>query len=258
MREHIDNPASYLFHFLFLHAACGQRRGSQPDSGSHKGRTGFKRHRILINRDSGYVKRMFSIFAGNILAGQIHQHQMIVSAAGHQLIPRIHDAGGKLFRVSQHLLLIRLELGPQSLSEGNCLRRNDVHERSTLNTWKNLTVEALFHISDIGASGQNHAAARSAQSLMRGGGRDMCMRQRRRMEFSRHQTGNMRHIHHQPGSDLIRNFAEPGEINHPGVCACPGHNQGGLVLPCQAFHRIVIDQTSLFFHAIGNDMKKTS
>src|SRR5260370_742419 len=70
-----------------------------------------------------------------------------------------------------------------------------------------------------GVSGSNRmpfllqvTAARSAQRLMRGRRRNVGMGHRRSMHAPRDQPGEMRHVHHQIGPDVVGDLAEAFKI----------------------------------------------
>ncbi len=74
------------------------------------------------------------------------------------------------------------------------LRGNEVHKRTALNAGKNRRVDLFGNVLVIG---QDQAASRAPQGLMGRGGHDMRVRKRAGMNASRHEAGEMRHIHHQ-------------------------------------------------------------
>jgi hypothetical protein len=64
----------------------------------------------------------------------------------------------------------------------------------------------------IAIIGENHAAARAAQGLVRRGRRKMSVRKWRRMRASRHEPGKMSDVDHEISADRIADLPEPREI----------------------------------------------
>ena len=69
------------------------------------------------------------------------------------------------------------------------------------------TAELIF-LASLLVVGQDHAAARAAQRLVRRGGHDMGVRERDGMRAAGDQPGEMRHVDHQIGADLVGDLAE--------------------------------------------------
>ena len=97
---------------------------------------------------------------------------------------------GEGLGVGDDLRRVVAELGAQSLGKRNSLGRHDVHQRPAL-----LAGEYRF----IDGGGQilvadDQSGARTAQSFVRGGGRDLRMGNGRRMHAARDESGNMRHV----------------------------------------------------------------
>ena len=69
------------------------------------------------------------------------------------------------------------------------------------------TAELIF-LRELLVVGEDQAAARAAQRLVRGRGDDMGVRERARMRAAGHEAGEMRHVDHQVGADLVGDLAE--------------------------------------------------
>jgi len=78
------------------------------------------------------------------------------------------------------------------------------------------------------------------------------------MNASRHQTGNMSHINHKEGTNLICDLPESGKINKSRIGAGTGHNHLGLVLKGELFNLIHVDLFSITINPIRNKIKKLS
>ena len=71
-----------LPHFLFFHAARGERRGADADAARLHRRVGVKRDGVLVHRDSGLAQGFFGFAAEHALAEDIDQHQVSIRSAG--------------------------------------------------------------------------------------------------------------------------------------------------------------------------------
>ncbi len=70
---------------------------------------------------------MLGVFAGQALAGQVHQNQVVVRAAGNQVKTCRQQFLSQSLRIGQNLLAIFLKAGLQSLAQGNRLGGNHMH-----------------------------------------------------------------------------------------------------------------------------------
>ena len=92
--------------------------------------------------------------------------------------------------------------------------------------------------------GQDHAAARAAQSLVRGSGDEVGDADRAGVIARRDQTGIVRHVHEQVGADAVGDGAEAFPVDDQRISGSTGHDHLRLVLVGQFLHLVVID---LFF-----------
>ncbi len=72
------------------------------------------------------------ILAGDVAADQAQQEQMVVGAAGDDLIAARGESRGHGARVRQHLALVVAEFRLQRLEQRHRLGRDDVHQRAAL------------------------------------------------------------------------------------------------------------------------------
>ena len=98
-------------------------------------------------------------------------------------------------------------------------------------------VELLIHF----IAGEDHAAARSSQCLMRGRCRHMRVRDRAGMESRRHESGDVRHIDHQIRADFVSDLAETLEIDRARVSAGAGNDHFRPALLRDLQHIVIID-----------------
>ena len=73
------------------------------------------------------VQPLFEILAGAIQRGEIHQHQVVVCAAGNQAQPLLLQFRRQRRRVFHDLLLIGLEIVAHGFLQAHGLAGDDVH-----------------------------------------------------------------------------------------------------------------------------------
>ena len=117
---------------------------------------------------------------------------------------------GQRIGIFQHLLLIRFEGRLQRLMESHRLGCDHMHQRATLQAGENRAVDFLGNLFIIH---QNDAAARSAQTLVRGRGHDMGMRHRVGIRTTGDQARVVRHIHQQIGTDVFGDFRKTRPVD---------------------------------------------
>ena len=75
------------------------------------------------------------------------------------------------------------------------------------------------------------------------------------VDASGHETGEMRHIHEQFGTDLVGDLTKRFEIDNAWIGRSPGKDHLGLVLARQVTHLVEVDAMSVWPNAIGNDVE---
>ncbi len=108
---------------------------------------------------------------------------MVVGAAGNDIKTAFNQGFGQRLGVLHDLCGIVLELGLQRFTEGNSLGGDDVHQRAALQAGEDGGVELLRQILVVG---EDHAATRAAQGLVRRRGRDVAVREWRRVLVTSH------------------------------------------------------------------------
>src|SRR5690606_9097730 len=88
-------------------------------------------------------------------------------------------------------------------------------------------------LGELLVGGQDHATARAAEGLVRGGGDHVRVRHRVGVQAGGDQPGEVRHVHHQVGADLVGDLPEPLEVQLPRVGRPTGDDQLRLVLARQ-------------------------
>ena len=92
---------------------------------------------------------------------------------------------------------------------------------------------------------QHHAAARAAQRLVRGGGDDLGVRHRVEVageDLARDQAGEVRHVDHERGADLVGDLPHDPEVHQPRVGGVAGHDDQRPELAGGGAQRVVVEQ----------------
>ena len=172
---------------------------------------------------------------------------MRIRAAGDQIGAALLKTAGKRLGVGDHRLGIGLELGLQRLAERHGLGGDDVHQRAALEAGEDRRIDLL---GDGFVVGQDHAAARAAQGLVRGRRHDMRMAEGRRVLTRGDEAGKMRHIHQEKRSHLIADFTKALEVEVARVSGAAGDDQLRLVLSRKPLDFIEIDEMVVAANAI--------
>ncbi len=75
---------------------------------------------------------------------------------------------------------------------------------------------------------ENESGARTAQGLVRGGGDDVRVRDRRGMGTAGDEAGEVRHVDEKVGADLVRDGAHAGEVKLARIGAAAADDEFGL------------------------------
>src|SRR5580658_3407798 len=179
--QRFRDPARDGPHLRLLHATCRQRRGADADAARLQRRIRVVRNRVLIHCDFGDAQRGLSFRAQHATPEDIYQHNVRIRSAGdHSVARSLHGLSQRL-RVRNYLRRVGPELRLQRFAEGNRLRRDNVHQRSTLlareDTAINTSSELLL--------AENQSRARPTQRFVRRRSHHMRVRHGRRMHTTR-------------------------------------------------------------------------
>src|SRR5215469_404712 len=119
------------------------------------------------------------------------------------------QAGGKRFGVQDNLALIFAELRLERFMKANGFCRNYMHERATLHAGENSCIDLFREF----LSAHNDAATRPAQTLVRGGGDKVRVRDRTGMLPACYETGDVRHVDEQYRANRIRDLTQSQKID---------------------------------------------
>ena len=214
---------------------------------------------------------MLGLLAGDTQRSHIHQHEVIVGAAGHD--PRAepgqrlgHDRG---VRDGAPLVVPECLLGGQL--EGDGLARDDLHERTALDAREGGPVDGrgqrsirspvLDHWERVRVepgpqrpSREDHPAARAAERLVRRRGHQVGVRERARVDIGGDETGDVGHIDEQDGADVLGDRRHPLEIPEPRIRRRAADDQLRPDVLRLGGHRVVVDPLRVLPHAIGMDL----
>ena len=152
--------------------------------------------------------------------------------------PRRLQRFGQRLGVFDDVLRVKLEVGPQRLAERHRLGGDDMHQRAALQAREDRRIDLLRQLLVVG---EDEAAARAAQRLMRGRGHDMGMRERAGMHAARDEAGEMRHVDHEIGADLVGDLAEAREIDDARIGRAAGDDQLRPMLFGELRHLVHVD-----------------
>ena len=142
------------------------------------------------------MQQILCLLAIQLGISQVSQDQVHVGAAGeHVHASRLSILRGKALRQNastlQGALLALLKLLGRGNLHGNGLRSDYVHQRSALLPWEDVGIDLL----GILLLGQNHAGAWATQGFVHGGGHDISVRHRARVQAGGHEASEVSHIY---------------------------------------------------------------
>ena len=159
------------------------------------------------------AQRRFCGFAGDAFGAQIDQHDMALRAAAHDAQATLGQGFRHNVGVFQHLLLVNLEAWVKRFFERHRFGRDDMHQRAALQTGEHRAVDGFFMLGFH----ENDAAARTAQTFVRGGGDHVGMRHRVGIHTRCDQTCVMRHVHQKNSADFFGHFGKARKVDMQAV-----------------------------------------
>ena len=112
-----------------------------------------------------------------------------------------------------------------------------MHERATLRAREDGAVDPLGQLGRA----EDHAAARAAQRLVRGGGDDVGVRERAGVQARRDEAGDVGHVDEQQRVDVVGDRGHALEVDDARIGTGAGHDQLGPDLARLALQRVVVD-----------------
>ena len=157
---------------------------------------------------------------------------------------------GEDLRAADGALLPLLELRRRRDLEGGGLRRDDVHEGPALLPREHGRLE-LLRVLVVG--GEDHAAARAGQRLVRGGGGDVGVRHRVGVRTGGDEPAEVRHVDHEQGADLVGDAAERREVELTRVRRPAGDDELRPGLERGRTDGVHVDPERLRIHPVRRD-----
>ena len=176
---------------------------------------------------------------------------MVIGAARNQLYAACGELQGHSLRVFHDLAGILLEFRLESLTKAHRLGCDHMLQRAALCAGENGRVDALDQVFVVG---QDQAAARAAQGFVGGGGDHIGVGHGVLVHTTRHQTSNVRHIHHQHSAVAVGNGCQLFKVDGTGIGRSTGHQQLGAHLCHLLGQGIIVNAAIGIADAIGNEM----
>ena len=235
--EGVDDPGCNLLHLRFFHAAGGEGGGAEADAGGLEGWVGVVGDGVFVDGDAGLAEGVFGFRAEHAFFKDIDEHEMGVGATGDDAEAFVCDGGGEGAGVGNDLVGVDAEFGLKGLAEGDGFGGDDVHEWTALLAGKDAAVDAGCEL----LGGEDEAGARAAEGFVRGGGGDVSVWDGRRVSPTGNQTGEVGHIDHKIGADLIGDLAHAGEVEVAGVGAAAADDDLWLFAGGDVFDLVVVE-----------------
>ncbi len=169
---------------------------------------------------------------------------MVIRAARNDVIATLNQHLNHRFGVFCHLLLVGFEFRLHRLFERNRFTSDNVHQRTALTAREDSRVQFLIEIF-VAVFRQNDTTARTRQRFVSGRGHDVRMRDRTRVNVCSNQAGNVCHVHKQPCTYAIRDFAHFRPVANAGVRRESANDHFWLVGFRQFSQFVVVNFTGL-------------
>src|SRR5258705_3517387 len=247
--ERLRDPSGNDAHLRLFHPARGQRRRSDSNAAGLHWRIRVIGDRILIDRDSRLSQGMLCLGAQHSLLKDVDQHHMRVRSAGDDAIALSGDRLCEDLCVGDDLLSIGRELRLLRLFESHGLRRNDVHQRTTLLARKDAAINACGEL----LTAENQATARSTQGFVGCRGYDVCVRNGRWMHAAGDEAGEVGHVQHEVGSYFVSDGAHAGEVELPWIGAAAADDDLWLLALRGGLELVVVNDFGVFANLIADD-----
>lgn len=245
------NPVADFLHLGFLHAACGDRRRSDADPATLEGAFGVEGDAVLVHRDASVIEGFLGNLAVEAVGAEIDEHEVIVRAAGAELVAMLNEPCSEGLGVLDDLGLVLGKARLEGFAKADGLGGDDVHQWPALNPGEDLGIEFLDVVLVVR---EDDAAARTAQALVRGGGNEVRVLHRAGVNAASDEAGNVCHVDEEVGANA------PGDLAH--TCKVDGAWIGGgasgdhlwLTLLGEFLQAIIVDGAVRFGDAVVDDI----
>ena len=200
-----------------------------------------------------FVQPFLELLARNAGADEVEQHKVIVGAARHEVYAAREQSLGQTLGVLDDLFLIGLEFGAERLLERDGFGCDDVHKRTALRAGKDNLVDLFCKVLVVG---ENETAARSAKSLVGGGGDKVGVRHGTGVQTGGDKTRNVCDVNHKVGAHFVGNFLEPGKVNRPCVGGSARDDEFGSVLESLFADVVEIYPARLGIEPVGHEIEQ--
>ena len=243
-----DDPAD-LAEILVVEASHRHRRRPEPDPGGHGRRPLVERHGVPVDGDRGLGEPLLGVLAGPLRRTQVDLQQVRVGAAGKHVETAILQRLGEHVGIPTHLCLI----GPERLRRGDReagrLGCDHVLERPSLHAWEDRAVERL----GVLLLAEHEARARSRKRLVRRRRHEIAVRHRIRVQAGRDEPGEVGHVAHQEGANLVGDLAEAVGLDRTRVGRPATDDQLRSRRLRDPQHVVVVDKVRLRRYAVARN-----
>ena len=195
---------------------------------------------------------MFKLLAGNVEIPYIHQHQVIIRAAGHKAEAAFHQLLRQDLGVFHDLLRIGLEFRLQCLAEAHGLGGDDMLQRAALGTREHSGVDLLVNGLVVA---EDQAAPGTAKGLVGSGDHHIGVGNGGGMDTGGHQAGDVGHVHHEIGAHGVSDLPEFGKVDDAGIGGGTGHDELGPAFLGNVHQLVIVDHFRLVIQTIGDHME---
>ena len=191
-----------------------------------------ERDRVLVDGDADLVEQRLGLAARDAQRRHVDEHQVVVGAAADRA-GRPRSASG-LRRGPPAFSIVRRLVAPEVARSAASRNATALAATTCISgpPWTpgktDLSIacaERLFPRREVGAvdavgqvlAAEDHAAARPAQRLVGGGGDEVRVRERARVQARGHEAGDVRHVDEQQRADAVGDRRHPLEVDDPRI-----------------------------------------
>src|ERR1035437_2035534 len=192
--------------------ATGGSRRPDADARGDVGRVFVERNGVLVDGDADLIEEVLGLFARHAEGRDVHEHQVVVGAAGDDTGALFGQGLRQELRVGDRLALVLAVLLGCGELQGHGLGRDDVHQRAALRPGEDALVDGFAQA----LAAEDQTAARATESLVGSGRDDVSVREWAGVQPRRDEPCDMRHVHEEQCVHAPRNVAEPVEVERAG------------------------------------------
>ena len=240
-----------LHHLRLLEATGGDGGSTHPDAAGDKGLLRVVGNGVFVDGDLNLVQSPLKLLAGDVEIPHVYKAEVVVRAAGDETEPFFYQFLRQDLGVFHDLLRVSLEFRLQRLPKADGLGGDDVLQRAALSAGEHGGIDLLV---DGLIVAEDQAAPGTAKGLVGSGGHHVRIGNRGGVKPSRHQTGDVGHVHHEISAHGIGHLPELGEVDDPGIGGGTGNDDLGLAGLGGLQQRVIVDGLILA-QTVGHDME---